>query len=882
MKLRPSVIGELASEGSRKAVNPLLLAAFLYLAILSILFLPLFAGHALSAATAANSFLPWAQSTVRQSDIYQNETAVDTWTQCAVWEHLQYQFGSGGEWPFWTRRIYCGFPVHANGQSAFLYPFHVPYFFGDPESLRGPVAILRLWVSALALFLLLRRYSLSWPGAFTGGLIWMLASFNIRWLLWRHTNVTLWLPVLLLALDFFLARPSWRRLALAGLAATVLQLGGHPGTQWMAGVVAGLYVLVRVVVSRRGSADFRGALVDLLGCGSAMLLGVLGAAATLFPFLLNMIDSAEWLQHQRGLISTPLPLSSLILMLSPDFFGNSLLQNTYCGPANYQEICLWFGFGGLVLAGSCLFARAWRGVLPAVQCGAGGHSAGSSAAGASGSATAGPGIGKENVFGTSTIGVMAAVPAYFGLLCGGIALLLIYGIAYVPAVAKLLPFYGTIIYGRCGWAIHLGGAILAAYGIDALFSGTRSHRRSRLTAALVACVLFLVLLVAAGWRPAPSAGELQANISPLSVLCRLPAARVWAGVGMALLLTLVLAANCLRSSADRLRGWLQGSLIACLAVDLLLQAWALNPMPPIALLWPPAPAPLMRQLAVPEGSRMVAVGRCIYPNLAIRYGFSDLRGYDLPHDVRWQAVTRAAGFLDGDITTLAAIQVRDSATSAATFSFLRKCAVRFIVLAGEYAYLPNVLDTPPGQVRDSGTSWRLTAQTRVGLGVYENTAAYPRAFLAGRWVRVHPEMAGATMLDPECDLRQYSVIDCPSDADFPKPNAGTAQGTVTLVDDRENSVALRVVSPSGGLVVLHDRMAKGWLVDVDGRPSTAWRTNYLFRGVFVPAGTHLVTWRYQAPGFRAGVGVSLLSCAFMLICVAAGRRPEPPTERPRL
>ena len=118
-----------------------------------------------------------------------------------------------------------------------------PFYFFDPTAVRGPLACFRLWLSAAAMCLLLRRWNLSASAAFLGGVCWMFAPFNIRWLHWPLAHSSLWLPIMVLALDRLIVaeamRSKLRALVVASLAAVVLQLAGHPETQFQAGVAAG-------------------------------------------------------------------------------------------------------------------------------------------------------------------------------------------------------------------------------------------------------------------------------------------------------------------------------------------------------------------------------------------------------------------------------------------------------------------------------------------------------------------------------------------------------------------------------------------------------------------------------------------------------------------
>lgn len=65
-----------------------------------------------------------------------------------------------------------------------------------------------------------------------------------------------------------------------------------------------------------------------------------------------------------------------------------------------------------------------------------------------------------------------------------------------------------------------------------------------------------------------------------------------------------------------------------------------------------------------------------------------------------------------------------------------------------------------------------------------------------------------------------------------------------------NRIEGDVVAPERGLVVSNEVFADGWTVTVDGRPEELVRANYLLRAVPVPAGHHLLVFRYTPTRYR--------------------------------
>lgn len=80
-------------------------------------------------------------------------------------------------------------------------------------------------------------------------------------------------------------------------------------------------------------------------------------------------------------------------------------------------------------------------------------------------------------------------------------------------------------------------------------------------------------------------------------------------------------------------------------------------------------------------------------------------------------------------------------------------------------------------------------------------------------------------------------------------------------------MSVSVPGDKGGFLASTERYASGWKAWVDGVPQKIWKTNLYFRGIFVPAGEHVVIWKYEPMLFKP---LAILSYAtiFIMICAA--------------
>jgi uncharacterized membrane protein YfhO len=77
---------------------------------------------------------------------------------------------------------------------------------------------------------------------------------------------------------------------------------------------------------------------------------------------------------------------------------------------------------------------------------------------------------------------------------------------------------------------------------------------------------------------------------------------------------------------------------------------------------------------------------------------------------------------------------------------------------------------------------------------------------------------------------------------------------------------------SAALLVVGEMIYPGWEATVDGVPAQIHTTNFILRGVFVPAGRHHVEMRYKAPAARNGALVSLFTLLLMCGMAIYSRR----------
>lgn len=155
--------------------------------------------------------------------------------------------------------------------------------------------------------------------------------------------------------------------------------------------------------------------------------------------------------------------------------------------------------------------------------------------------------------------------------------------------------------------------------------------------------------------------------------------------------------------------------------------------------------------------------------------------------------------------------------------------------------------------------------------IWQNPDAYPRAYMVFNTETIQdPQHILTRMYDEQFDLRTTAIVEellvLPSSVD-----TSIGMPVAEITDYRLNDVTMHVQTPKGGLLFLSDTYAPGWKARIDGIQTPVYRTNFIFRGVMVPAGTHIVTIYYEPQSFTYGIygmdaGLVLL-VTFMIINV---------------
>ena len=93
--------------------------------------------------------------------------------------------------------------------------------------------------------------------------------------------------------------------------------------------------------------------------------------------------------------------------------------------------------------------------------------------------------------------------------------------------------------------------------------------------------------------------------------------------------------------------------------------------------------------------------------------------------------------------------------------------------------------------------------------------------------------------------------------------------SIALVEYHANRLRYEYSTPAEAVAVFSEiYYDKGWTATIDGEETPAFRADYVLRAMRLPAGTHVVEWRFRAPGWRAAEAVTGI-CSVVILASAA-------------
>ena len=186
--------------------------------------------------------------------------------------------------------------------------------------------------------------------------------------------------------------------------------------------------------------------------------------------------------------------------------------------------------------------------------------------------------------------------------------------------------------------------------------------------------------------------------------------------------------------------------------------------------------------------------------------------------------------------------------------------------------------TPFGltQERDGGPILMRT-NTTGPFALIEFTGALPRGKLYSHWqIRTNDDEVLQTLTNPGYDPAASVVVSEPAPGLAPSPPGATNQtpGTVEVLSYAPKLIRLKARATLPSVLLWNDKFDPHWTVTVEGRPQPLLRCNFLMRGVQVPAGEHVVEFRFDVPSRPLWISLAAIAVGLALSGLLFWQKPK--------
>ena len=698
--------------------------------------------------------------------------------------------------PVWNSYTFCGKPTGPP-----LHPIVFLLYLLLPQSIAHDLLLwLHLLGAGLFMFLYLKEIGLKTSPALIGAVSWMFNGYVMVW--FEFENVILLAPALAATLYFLELWLKTRTMlhCLCLTCAVALSIStSYANLIIYQFIFLCFYFVYRCLVMKRKNSDFQKiGRKELLSIGLAILIVLCISSVLIIGNIKNLSGIHEGSSQRREFSfeelyrkTGKLPDRYLTTLLFPDFFGSPVRRTVdLLGPRfnrkppynYYHELCIYSGIAPLFLILACL-----------------------------------PYVTKKKF-------------ALFYLITAILTLAMAMGsIVYYP-MARFVPGLNLSTPTRILYIFGFSIAVLAAIGADIL-TGAKDKKKwliITLWSLLLGTALMISYFVQTEAGINWAAGTvnwtnlnlkiLQEHFSLSSQIILKPLILVFLSF-----LALVFALT-YRKKQTKTIALLPALLI--LSYDLISFGLYYNTVSPRDLEYPQTDA--IRFLKEDKSAYRIITGKkfAYMHNSFAPFGIQDVGGYASFYPRRY------AEFLH-------------LSQHGPTVPFPNEFS-RWTYLKKFGSPLFNLINVKYLLIPASRKVWspKFKLVYNNEIKIYENKAAFPRAFFVPRYQFCDSQRSAYETIASynESDFRKKVILESLPPEDFRQNNTSNnnAESRVKLISYKQDRIEIEVSTDRKGFLVLSDNYHPAWRAKVDGEQTEVLLANYIMRAVPVKSGTHKV------------------------------------------
>ncbi len=725
-----------------------------------------------------------------------------------------------GRLPLWNPYNYLGTPFLANPQTALLFPLTWLHLIFPLLFSFTLIFLLKVALSLAGMYLWLSELRLKPEACLIGALVFGLSVHSVAGLPFPYSSVNILLPWALLASRRLLREPSRLNFAATTTVLTLIVVAGQPQSTLPAFLMVWLNAVLLFFKPTRISV----ARVSLLGAAFACA---------------GLISAVQWMPSFEYVWESMVPLGPRIIksgfpysagcfvnLLVPDFFG-SPVRGDYWGFPGFHDQAFYCSALTLLLAPLSILYRFYRNA--------------------------------------ERIGV---VP---GLASPLLALALSSGIVLgLPLFETLLdvPSFDLVRRSKFVFLLTFCLAELAARGANSVASHRGGEpRRARAVIVTAAAAWLVTSLISWNWF-----GDFLSVLDPQD-LVEWQLLRTGALVGLA-------TVACV---------WIWGRkavlLLALLVlIDLVWVTYNLSPRGTPEALFPDSAVVDRLQEIEGRPARVLTFDNVLFPNSSMIYRVQDLQGYDVMTPRRlFRYMQKVEPSLGNAYRSLIGFDPDSIHVNTRMRTVVDRALERYGDELREYLKRESYWSVGVGAVEDDSFYRSLNLDFVLSSRVRSVPGFEEAAPLGGVRIWSDPEArlgrlyfdwtegtaSGALNLMGQVDPETEVVVE----ATLPTlPASASGSHSVQLVEWAPQFSRYVIDADQPAVLVEFQRFSSGWRARLNGEEGAVFPANFIFRGVYLPAGHHEVELYYAPVGFRYGSIVTVLGLGLLSLFLILGGR----------
>jgi len=727
--------------------------------------------------------------------------------------------------PLWTPYNFSGGPVLGDGQSAIMYPFTWLYAFLPLPDAFSLMVILVPFFSLIFTYGLLRHFSLSRLSSLFGSVTFAFSGFMSVWMEENPavSHSAIWLPLFVCIADILLSNPNGIWFSIFALLTAIVTASGFLQISIYEIFFIAAFTIFRLFSIEKNNKIIIKKLFTIFCSG---LTGLLLVAPYLFTtWEAYQLSPREFSRIPEIRTVFLVQWSHILSLFSPDWLGNPGSYN-YHGTGTYYDKILFIGVVPLVFVLLKLFTK--------------------------------------KTFLEKYLFYFAGISMFLGFSSPITQWLF----------SQPIPILSSMLPSRIFYLSTFTLSLIAAFGFE--YVCINGNHKDLLTAMKKSSTIYLIALIIIEIFYLAYSTEVNFPSYQLGIVARTVRSLIDNQVRISLELPSIILRNISISSVLTILTFVLISLSFSNKISKKLLATLLILLTAISSWYFTGKSLYFgeRQFFFPSNPLITELSRAKLDRIAffdeqsriksalnVPYGLYSPEGLNPVFSYRYGQLIKAAENGGALETTIPRIQVELNLNKGYKNERISSSLKRLSSLLGiKYIVEQKSADD---QYISVYPLHKLVWQNDF-FRIWENPEAFPRAYIA-KDIVVIPDSQKIIeyLFHSNTNLRNVAVVETPIPVS--NKNDSSISELVRIDSYKMNEVHLAVQTPNSGMLVLSDTFAPGWKAFVDGIPTKVYRTNFIFRGIPITAGSHSIKFAYEPLSFTYGIYAMCIGIIILLL-----------------